>query len=73
MRLFENAEGDTTKMTMSDEFIAVVGRKVEGRVCYNLSTTLRCNGKEALSFLLDVTSRSLLNERDLEGGERRAY
>jgi len=38
---------------------------IEGKVWCKLSTTLRCSGEKALSFLLDVNSRSLVNERDV--------
>ena len=69
---FDNSEGGTVKLATSDDFITAVGRLAEGNLWFKLSTTLRCSGEEALSFLLDVTSRSLLSKRDVvddDGGE----
>jgi len=64
-KAFKNTEGGAaTTIVTNDNYISAVGRKINGKVCCKLSTTLRCNGEEALVFLLDVTSRSLWSERD---------
>jgi len=58
------------------EFVSAVGQQLDaddaeegtggGEVWCKLSTTVRCDPEEALAFLLDVTSRALLTERDVE-------
>ena len=63
-RMFHNSEGEATKIATNDEFITAVVLMMEGKVWCKLSATLRCSGEETLSFLLDVTSRSLSSERD---------
>ena len=64
---FESAVGKRVEIETSKDFVSAVGRKVEGEIWCKLSTTVRCSGDEALGFLLDVKSRSLLSERDVEG------
>ena len=64
---FEKAVGKRVTIETSNEFVTAVGRKVEGQFWCKLSTTVRCGGDEALAFLLDVKSRSLLTKRDVEG------
>ena len=66
-RNFQNAVGKRVTIETSNEFVHVVGRRVEGKFWCMLSTTVRCGGDEALAFLLDVKSRSLLTKRDVEG------
>jgi len=68
-RMFDSGEGETTKIMIDSDIITVVGMKIEGRLWCELSTSLRCSGEEALSFLLDITSRSLMSERDVISGE----
>ena len=65
-RGFESAMGKRVTIETSNEFVAAVGRKVEGQFWCKLSTTVRCGGDEVLAFLLDVKSRSLLTKRDVE-------
>ena len=65
-RNFEKAVGKRVTIETSNEFVTAVGRKVEGQFWCKLSTTVRCGGDEALAFLLDVKSRSLLTKRDVE-------
>ena len=64
-RAHDIAQGEAAKIATSDEFITATGRMMEGKVWCKLSTMLRCSGEEALSYLLDATSRSLLSERDV--------
>jgi len=64
-RMFDNKEQERVKLVTSDEFVTATGFLSEDKVWCELSTTLRCSGEEALSFLLDVTSRSLSSERDV--------
>ena len=66
-RGFEKAVGKRVTIETSNEFVTAVGRKVKGQFWCKLSTTVRCGGDEALAFLLDVKSRSLLTKRDVEG------
>ena len=59
--------GKRVTIETSNEFVTAVGRKVKGQFWCKLSTTVRCGGNEALAFLLDVKSRSLLTKRNVEG------
>ena len=59
------SESGTAKIETNNDFLTVIARRMEGKVWCKVSTTLRCGGDEALSFLLDVTSRSLLSSRDV--------
>ena len=65
-RGFKKAVGKRVTIETNNEFVTAVGRKVDGQFWCKLSTTVRCGGDEALAFLLDVKSRSLLTKRDVE-------
>ena len=66
-RKFERARKKKGKLIETDsEFIGAVGQVVDGSVWCKLSTTVRCGGVEALAFLLDVKSRSLLTKREIQ-------
>jgi len=61
--MYNNSEGNTVGLKTADDFITASGHKMGGAIW---CTTLRCSAEEALAFLLDVTSRSLMSERDVE-------
>ena len=72
VKKFENVDGKGHTITIksSDELLAAVSKEVDSKTWCKLSTTLRCNVKEALAFLLDVTSRSLQREEDVVAGKK---
>ena len=66
-RNFERAMGKRVMIETNNDFVSAVGRKVHGHVWYKLITFVRCDEQEALAFFLDVLSRSMLSEIDVEG------
>ena len=64
---FERAAGKRVTVETGSDFVRGVGQKVQGNLWCKLSTTVRCGGEEALAFLLDVESRSLLTKSDVDG------
>ena len=67
---FQEAANRRVRIDTTHEFLHAVGLKMEGKFWFKLNTTVRCGKKEALAFLLDVVSRSLLTNRDVEGEKR---
>ena len=67
-RKFKHSLGKKVVMETGDDFVSVVGRKVmKGKKFWcQLNTTVKCGEEEALAFLLDVKSRSLLTKRSDE-------
>ena len=69
-KVFNNSEGSKFTLNTGDEFLSAVGGKAGGKIWCKLSTTIRCSGVEALAFVMDITSRSLLSEHDVMDGKR---
>jgi len=65
-KFFNNAEGSFNYTSIRHEHnnnndnVAVLARKMEGHVWCKISTSIRCDAVTALSFFLEVTSRSLM-------------
>jgi len=68
-KMFTNSEGSKVTINTGDEFVSAVGGKMGGKIWCKLSTTVRCKGVEALAFVMDVTSRSLMSEHDVVDGK----
>ena len=69
-QMFKDSEGKAATFGTNSEFVSAVGVKVGEKIWCKLGATVRCSGVEALAFVLDVTSRSLMNKRDVEDGKR---
>jgi len=66
---FRNSERGKATVKTDNELVSAVAVEFEGKAWCRLSTTVRCGGEEALTFLLSVDSRSMMSEHDLKLSE----